>query len=114
MFSLSRETHYYLIEAVSDQDHVRTILAKRFLNFIQAIRTSSKQVLRELLKVVEYDTQSVTCKNLQNILLKTEVHDVRLLKPNDYNEKYRGVPSNDVYRVGFIKELINSKVEVEE
>ena len=64
--------------------------------------------------MVEYDTQSVTGKNLRNILIKTEVHDVRLLKPNDYNEKYREVPSNNMYRVGFIKELINSKVEVEE
>ena len=34
MFDLPRETHCYLIEGVSEQEHVRILLAKRFLNFI--------------------------------------------------------------------------------
>ena len=42
MFELPRETNCYLIEGVSEQDHVKTLLAKRFLNFVQAIRTSKK------------------------------------------------------------------------
>ena len=46
----------YLIEEVSDQDHVKIILARRFLNFVNAIRTSTKHALRSLLEVVEYDT----------------------------------------------------------
>ena len=46
MFNLPRETHCYLIESVSNQEHVRTLLAKRFLNFVQSIRTSKKHVLR--------------------------------------------------------------------
>ena len=109
MFDLPRETHCYLIEAVSDQHHVKTILARRFLNFVNAIRNSSKQALRSLLKVVEYDTQSVTGRNLRSILLETEVQDVRNLKGVDYNIKYRNVPRNEEYRVGFIKELIDVK-----
>ena len=115
MFDLPRETHCYLIEGVSEQDHVRTLLAKRFLNFIQAVRNSKKQVLRSLLRVVEYDTLSVTGRNLSSILLKTEVHDVRKLKPSDIKEKYRKLPSSEEYRLGFIKELVdvkNNKLEV--
>jgi hypothetical protein len=59
--------------------------------------------------VVDYDTQSITGRNLISILLKTEVHDVRNLKGVDYNIKYRNVPRNEEYRVGFIKELIDVK-----
>ena len=80
MFNLPRETHCYLIEEVSEQLHVKTILARRFLNFIQAVRSSKKKALRDLLKVVELDTQSVTGRNLINILIQTNIHDVRKLK----------------------------------
>ena len=109
MFDLPRETHCYLIEGVSEQDHARTLLAKRFLNFVQAIRTSKKKVLGKLLRVVEFDTLSVTGRNLRSILLQTEVHDVRKLKPCDIKEKYRKPPMGEEYRVGFIKELIDVK-----
>ena len=50
MFDLPRETHCYLIKGVSEQEHVRILLAKRFLNFILSVRNSKKQVLRNLLK----------------------------------------------------------------
>ena len=109
MFDLPRETHCYLIEAVSDQHHVKPILARRFLNFVNAIRTSTKHALRSLLKVVEYDTISVTGRNLRSILLQTEAQDVRKLKACDYKIKYRNVPRNEEFRVGFIKELIDVK-----
>ena len=117
MFNLPRETHCYLIEEVSEQLHVKTILVRRFLNFIQAVRSSKKKALRDLLKVVELDTQSVTGRNLRNILIQTDVHDVRKLKASDYKVKYRTVPSNEEYRVEFIKELIdvnNNQLEVPE
>lgn len=116
MFDLPRETHCYLIEAVSDQHHAKTILAKRFINFIASIRSSKKQALKDLLKVVEYDTLSVTGRNLRIILQQTHVQDVRSLRPGDVSFKYRDVPENEQYRVGFIKELVdikNSQLEVQ-
>ena len=90
-------------------------MTRRFLSFIQALRNSKKGVLRHILRLVEYDTLSVTGRNLRTILLKTGMHDIRSLKPNDYNLKYGEVPVNEEYRVSFIKELINieqSKLEV--
>ena len=109
MFNLPRETHCYLIEAISNQDHVRTLLARRFLSFVQAIRTSKMNVLRNLLRVVEFDTQSVTSRNLRSILLQTDVQDVRNLRPDDVKGKYRDVPRNEKYRVAFIDEIIDVK-----
>ena len=82
-------------------------MTRRFLSFIQAIRNSKKEVLRHILRLIEYDTLSVTGRNLRTILLKTGMHDIRSLKPNDYNIKYEEVPVNEEYRVSFIKELIN-------
>ena len=95
MFDLPRETHCYLIEAVSDQHHAKTILAKRFINFIAAIRFSKKQAPKDLLKVVEYDTLSVTGRNLRIILQQTHVQDVRSLRPGDVSFKYGDVPENE-------------------
>ena len=90
-------------------------MARRFLSFVQDLRNSKKEVLRHVLQVVEYDTLSVTGRNLRNILLKTVMYGIRSLKPNDYNIKYKEVPVNEEYRVGFIKKLINiqhSEMEV--
>ena len=116
VFNLPRESHCYLIEGVSDDPHVRTVLTRRFLSFIQSIRSSKKTALREVLRVVEYDTRSVTGRNLRNILLKTNQDDVRNLKPSDYRAKYRDIPVNEDYRVGLIKEIVeikNQQLEVD-
>ena len=109
MFNLPRESHCYLIEAISNQDHVRTLLARRFLSFIHTIRTSKKKVLRHLLRVVEFDTQSVTGRNLRSIILQTAVQDIRKLRPDDVKVKYSDVPRNEKYRVAFINEIIDVK-----
>ena len=116
MFNLPRETHCYLIEELSDQEHVQTLLAKRFLNFINSIRKSKKLALRSLLRVIEYDTLSVTGRNLTQIMLQTDVQDVKMLKPSDVKKKYRILPENEKYRVGFIKEIVdvkNNQLDVE-
>ena len=109
MFNLPRETHCYLIEAISNQDHARTLLDRRFLSFVQAIRTSKTNVLRSLLRVVECDTQSVSGRNLRSILLRTAVKDFRKLRPDDVKVKYRDVPRKEEYRVAFNKEIIDVK-----
>ena len=116
MFNLPRETHCYLIEPISGQDHAKTIMARRFLSFIQTIRSSKKQALKDLLRIVEFDTRSVTGRNLRTILLDTSVQDIRSLKSEHVTAKYRDMPINEQYRVDFIKELVdvkNNELEVQ-
>ena len=84
-------------------------MARRFLSFIQSIRASKKQALRNLLRVVEFDTRSATGMNLRTILLETSVLDVSSLKPVDVTTKYRDMPMNEEYRVDFIKEMTDVK-----
>ena len=115
-FNLPRNTHCYLIEDVSEELHVRTVLTRRFLSFITSVRTSKKKALREMLRVVEYNTRTVTGRNLRNILLRTNQDDVRKLKPSDYIAKYRYIPTEEEYRVAVVKEIVeikNHQLEVE-
>ena len=115
MLNLPRESHTYLVEPISEVPHIRTILARRFLTFVQSIRVSNKKPLRELLRVLEYDTMSVTGGNLRQILIHTNIDDVRNLKPCDVTEKYKVIPSGEEYRVEVIKEIIqirNNQLEV--
>ena len=115
MFDLPRETHTYLVEPISEEPHVRSILAKRFVSFVQSLRVSKKKPLREVLKVLEYDTMSVTGGNLRQILNNTNIDDVRNLKPSDITENYKEIPIGEEYRVNIIKEIIkirNKQLEV--
>ena len=66
--------------------------------------------------MVEYDTRTVTGRNLRNILLRTNQDDVRQLKPSDYIAKYRDIPTEEEYRVAVVKEIVeikNHQLEVE-
>ena len=109
MFNLPWQTHCYLVEPVSDQPHVRTLLERRFLNFIKAIRISKKVVLKSLLKVIEFDARFVTGKNLRRLMLKSKIQNIQKLMPIDLPAKYRPIPDEEEFRVGFIKEIINIK-----
>ena len=109
------KTYSYLVEPISEEPHIRTILARRFVNFVQSIRVSKKKSLRELLKVLEYDTMSVTGGNLRQILIDTDTHDIRNLEPSDIKAKYKDIPIGEEYRVNVIKEIIetrNNQLEV--
>ena len=48
MFDLPREAHRYLIEPLSETQHIKSVLMKRFLSFCQQIKQSSKNALRNV------------------------------------------------------------------
>ena len=115
MFDLPMNTHCYLVEPISQTDHVQTLMARRFINFVNTIRKSKKVALKSLLKVVETDTRSVTGHNLRCLLLKSKAEHVQELNPKDESFKYREVPAGEEFRIDFIKEIIevkNNKSEV--
>ena len=76
MFRLPYDTHRNLIEPVSNTTHIRQVLVKRFLTFIARVKQSNKLKLGHILKNIEYDTRSISGKNLRNILLKTSKKDI--------------------------------------
>ena len=109
MYNLPWQTHCYLVEPLSQQPHVRKLMASRFLNFVQSIRSSKKVAIRNLLKSIEFDTRSVTGQNLRSLLLKSNLVDIHKLKGSDVTSEYRPISEEDKFRVGFINEIIEVK-----
>ena len=62
MFDLPLSTHMNLIEPISGYPHLKTLLAKRFLNFIAQIEKSSKLISKQLLIWIRDDVRSTTGK----------------------------------------------------
>ena len=71
MYDLPRETHKYFVEPITGKTHLKKTLCKRFLNFIESVKSSKKIALKNLFKVVKYDCRSVsvTESNLLNIMI---------------------------------------------
>ena len=106
MMRLPRETHCFLIEPISNQYHMRSLVASRFLGFISSIRKSKKESLRNLLRVLEHDTRSVTGRNLRRLLLQSDEHDIQQLISNHGLSEFRETPDGEGYRTEFICDLM--------
>ena len=88
--------------------YLQQTFIKRFLNFTDQIKKSKKIALKNVFHLIKKDTQSVTGKNLREILLLTDKNDISELGPLDsQNIKYKVVPPGEEWRIDFLKELIN-------
>ena len=67
MYDLPLQTHRNLVEPVSQQLHLKKLLIKRFLSFIQQIQKSDKILPKQLLNIIVNDTRSITGCNLRRI-----------------------------------------------
>ena len=110
MADLPYGTHRYLIEPVSEQQHMSLTLMRNFLNFISKVRNSPKQVLRQLYSVTKADVRSTTGSNLRNILLLTDLSRIDDLQPSTVNKiKYKEMLDRDKWRIPLIKEVMDMK-----
>ena len=110
MFDLPYQTHRYLVEPVSGQLHLKKLLIKRFLSFLKQIRKSSKILPAQLLNIIQFDTRSVTGRNINRILLltrKSKLEDVT--KEDIENIEYAEISDENIWRVNLIKEITNKK-----
>ena len=112
MFDLPRESHKFLIEPISNSRHLRFILMKRFLSFIQQIKKSKKVIPAKVLKWIKNDVQSVTGSNLRNIMLEVKKTNVDNLTMSDIDGLiYQPLSEENKVTVEFLKELINVKFD---
>ena len=110
MLDVPRETHRYLIEPLSKTKHIKTVLIRRFLSFIQQIRKSNKVASKFLLDSILLDARSTTGSNMRNILLLTDKADVLQLVPNDaFQVNYHPINPVEEWRLPFICEIIEAK-----
>ena len=110
MLDLPRETNRRLIEPLSGVKHVKFIMLKRFLSFIEQIRKSHKKATNSLLESILHDARSITGSNLRNILLMTEKSNVRDLLPHDVDKmEYHPLPEGEKWKISIIQEIIENK-----
>ena len=115
MLDLPRETHRYFIEPLTERNHIKSDLIKRFLTFLDKIRKSKKQTLIHVLNKICHDVRSVTGSNLSNIMLRVGKTRVEDIAPSDSKVAFKEIPNGQEWRVNAVRELIevqNDKLKV--
>ena len=106
MYSLPREAHRYFVEPISGEVHLKKTLIKRFLNFIESIKSSKKIALKNLFYCIKDDCRSITGRNLVNIAQLVNKVNIDDLVPSDsVNIKYNEIPKNEEWRLSMVDEL---------
>ena len=95
---------------VTEADHVKLILVKQFIGFLDQIEKSPKKLPLMLLQSIEHDVRSTTGYNLRKIMLllkKTNIEDISKL---DYrNIKYHRIKEADKWKIFHIQEITSVK-----
>ena len=115
MFDLPRETHRYLVEPVSEYPHLRKILMCRFISFLNQVNNSGKNVPKDLLNTIQYDTKSITGNNIRNILRLTKKVKIEDVKKQDILKlDYFTIPEGENWRLNLIRDIVETQNSVYE
>ena len=113
MLNLPFSTHRNLIEPLTNDVHIKSVLIRRFLGFMDKIDKSDKKALMMIKDEAMSDVRSVTGSNYRKIMLllgKSKVADVK------YEDSalltYHQLEETDRWKVGVIKEIIDIKAGV--
>ena len=108
-FQISRLTHRYLIEEVSQSMHPLVALSCRFINFNKSLKDSSKPSIRLLAKVKRNDRRTVHGNNLALIAKRSETNDLDNISSHivKTNMKYSAIPENETWRLSLIKDMLS-------
>ena len=105
-------THRNLIEPISGYPHIRKVLVKRFLKFLERIRKSPKLVPKLLLLEISKYVRSTTGSNLRKIMLQTDKTDVEKIDVGDVKcIEYHQLVESDHWKVNMIRELTDVRFE---
>ena len=109
MFNLPRNAAKFLVEPVSQSEHIKKTFIRRFLSFTEKIKSSKKVALKNVFNIVKHDCQSVTGSNLRNIMLivgKTSVDDLSVEDASRI--EYHEIPEDQLWRVDIVNQLIDA------
>ena len=110
MLDLPVATHRSLIEPLTNTKHIKLVLIKRFLGFMEKIDKSGKVAIKMLRQEAMDDVRSITGSNYRNIMLllgKSSVHDVKMVDAEKLS--YMVMDEKDMWKVHCIKEIIEIK-----
>ena len=107
--------HRYLVESVTGQPHLKTMLINRFISFLNQISKSKKYLPKQLLDCIKNDTQSITGKNIRNIQILVNMNRYECLTKSVTKKlEYAPVPNDSKWKISMVKELIDVKYDVNE
>ena len=109
MFDLPLQTHRYFMCPISESQHVKHMLIKRFISFTQKLESSQKCSLRHLYRIVKNDAQTTTGSNIRNIQILIGKEDQKLTESDAMKVKYHEVKKEDEWKVKFVNEIIEVK-----
>ena len=75
-FNIPRNTHKYLIEAISHNSHLKIKLVKKFLNFSLTLSKCDKPHIKYLQNIQKIEFRSVFGRNYQNICSEAGVSSI--------------------------------------
>ena len=110
MLDLPHATHRGFIEPLSGRKHLKRVLLKRFLQFVDKIKTSKKPLLRLLLGLTERNTNSTTGKNLRGIMLltgKQSIEDIVMMDVDNFS--YFPRPEEDEWMLEMTEHLVEER-----
>ena len=110
MLGIPRNTHLFFIEHLTEIQHIKFSLLKRFVNFVNSIESSKKSVMRNMLKIVKQDCRTTTGRNLRKLMLVFEKRNVDEISKVDLkNQIYDSISSGHEWNVWIAKELLQIK-----
>ena len=107
MYNLPYATHRYFVQSVSTKMHIKNILLRRFLGFLNQIVRSQKKLPKLLLKTIKNDSRSTTGSNLRKLMLLLGKHTLEDIKVKDIDKvEYSVVEPANQWKVEMVKDLI--------
>jgi hypothetical protein len=79
MFDLPLQTHRYFMCPISESQHVKHMLIKRFISFTQKLESSKKCSVRHLYRIVKNDAQTTPGSDIRNIQILIGREDQKLI-----------------------------------
>ena len=118
VLNLDKRTHKFLIEPISDQLHLKTMLMSRLVNFHKGLIKSPKFTIRFLARLAENDHRTVLGNNLTWLLSKCNLENVEELSPRIVKEKVSYIPEDpsNNWKISLAQELFrvrNKDVQIE-
>ena len=109
MFDVPFDTHRNLIEPLSRTTHVKIVLQKRFLSFIEQIKKSKKMLPKLMYNLIKDDIRSTTGSNLRGILLQTMKVNVGQLNIFDIQQlKYHPINDDQKWKSNVVTEILKT------
>ena len=110
MLGIPRNSHRYFIEPLTDTRHITHSLYKRYLQFINNIKSSRKPSLKKMFDVVKNDCRSNTGRNLRKLMKRVGNSTIDEVSKEDLRKlTYNEVPTGDTWKINMAREILELK-----